>query len=78
MKRITQQEYEIAKKYGLLYDGKNNYPGLNKNVQRKSFLGRSYVRTCHGAVYVTEGRDGIYDSILYFLEKEAKSNGGSK
>lgn len=77
MKRITQQEYEIAKKYGLLYDGKNNYPGLNKGVKSKGMFGRTFVRTRH-AIFVSEGRDGIYDSILYFLEKEAKTNGGSK
>lgn len=73
MRRINEQEYQIAKKYNLLFDGKNVYEKLNPKVKSHTSNGRTYIRTRHG-LYVTEGYQGIYDSIVYFSERENKSH----
>ena len=70
MRRISEQEYQIAKKYNLLFDGKTVYKELNPTIKRNASNGRTYVRTCHGHVFVTEGQQGIYDMIVSFMQKE--------
>lgn len=73
MRKISEQEYQVAKKYNLLFDGKTVYDGLNPTVKRNASYGRTYIRTCHGNVYVTEGTQGIYDKIMEFEKKENES-----
>ena len=68
MKRITEQQYQICKEHGLLYDGKNTYKGLNKRVEQSAYSGRTFVRTRHG-IFLTEGSQGIYDMMLEFEKK---------
>ena len=70
MRRISDQEYQIAKKYNLLFDGKTIYDGLNPTIKRNASNGRTYIRTCHGHVLVTEGQQGIYDMIITCMQKE--------
>jgi hypothetical protein len=74
MKRITEDEYQVCKRHGLLYDGKNLYKGLDKQVERHAHSGRTFVRTRNN-VYISEGSDGVYDKMLSFKEKDAKKNG---
>lgn len=73
MRRISEQEYQIAKKYNLLFDGKTVYKELNPVIKRNASNGRTYIRTCHGHVLVTEGQQGIYDMIVSFMQKERES-----
>ena len=75
MKQITKQEYEVAKNHGLLYDGKTAHPGmdrvvLNRALYNNNTSGRNFVRCKNGHVYVTEGNEGILNSINYFMKKE--------
>lgn len=72
MKKITESEYQVALENGLLYDGEHKRPNLNKRVERAGY--RTFKRTRHG-IYVSEGRDGIYESILYYMEKDADKRG---
>ena len=72
MRRISEQEYQIAKKYNLLFDGKTVYKELNPTIKRNASNGRTFVRTRH-AIYATEGRDGIYDKIQEFVQKECET-----
>jgi hypothetical protein len=79
MRKINKQEYEMCKKHGLLYDGKNLYDGIDKSVAgraqyKNGAFGRNYIRVRNSHVYVTEGRNGIYDSIQYFMKKELINN----
>jgi len=74
MRRITKEEYQIAKKYNLLFDGKNIYDKLNPKVKSHTSNGRTYIRSNNGNYYVTEGYGGIYDSIQYFFERENKKS----
>jgi hypothetical protein len=76
MRRINKQEYEMCKKHGLLYDGKTLYDGLDKSVKNRAqyknnVFGRNYVRTKRN-VYITTGRNGISDSLDYFMKKEVE------
>jgi len=75
MKRITEEQYKICKNHGLIYDGKNVYKGLDKKIERAGF--RTFCRTRHG-IYVSEGSQGIYDSMIYFEKKDGATNGGRK
>ena len=77
MKRITEQQYQICKEHGLLYDGKNTYKGLDKRVERSAYSGRTFVRTRH-SIFLTEGQDGVYDAMLNFEKNEVNKNGNSK
>ena len=77
MKRITEEQYQICKMNGLLYDGKNTYKGLNKKVEQSAYSGRTFVRTRH-AVFVTEGDQGIYNLMIEFEKKGAEKVGSSK
>ena len=77
MKRITEQQYQICKEHGLLYDGKNVYKGLDKRVERSAYFGRTWIRT-KNAIYVTEGQDGIYDAVLNLEKNGVSKNGGRK
>jgi hypothetical protein len=77
MKRITEQQYQICKEHGLLYDGKNTYKGLNKKVEQSAYSGRTFVRTRHG-IFLTEGSQGIYDMMLEFEKKGSDKVGNSK
>jgi hypothetical protein len=76
MRRIDKFEYEICKKHGLLFDGKNLYEGLDKSVANRAsyknnVFGRNYIKTRHH-VYITTGRNGISDSLDYFTKKEVE------
>ena len=77
MKRITEQQYQICKEHGLLYDGKNTYKGLNKKVEQSAYSGRTFIRTRHG-IFLTEGSQGIYDMMLEFEKKGSDKVGNSK
>lgn len=71
MRKISEREYQIAKKHNLLFDGKNVYKELYPMIKRNASNGRTFVRTRH-AIWVTEGQQGIYDLILDFERKETK------
>ena len=77
MKRITENQYQICKRHGLLFDGKNVYPELDKKVEKSAYSGRTFVRTRHG-VFVTEGEQGVYDIMLYFEKKDGGASGNRK
>ena len=72
MRKISEREYQIAKKHNLLFDGKTVYKELNPTIKRNASNGRTFVRTRH-AIYATEGRDGIYDKIQEFVQKECET-----
>lgn len=74
MRKISEREYQIAKKHNLLFDGKNVYKELHPMIKRNASNGRTFIRTCHGHIWVTEGQQGIYDMILAFIEKESGIN----
>ena len=74
MRKISEREYQVAKKYNLLFDGKTVYKELNSFVRRNASNGRTFIRTCHGNIWVTEGEQGIYNLILDFMKKEANAN----
>ena len=69
MVKISEKDYKICEKYGLLYDGKHKKRGLNRQVLRNADLGRTFVRTKHN-IYVTDGNSGIMRQLEYFREKE--------
>jgi len=76
MRKINKFEYEICKKRGLLYDGKNLYDGLDKSVANRAnyknnVFGRNWIRT-KNSYFITEGRNGITDSLDYFMKKEVE------
>lgn len=77
MKKITEDQYQVCKKNGLLFDGKNTYKGLNKRVEQSAYSGRTFVRTRHG-VFITEGSQGIYDMMLEFEAKGSDKIGNPK
>lgn len=70
MRRISEQEYQIAKKYNLLFDGKTVYKELNPVIKRNASNGRTFVRTRH-SIFVTDGDQGIYDMLVRFIQKES-------
>jgi hypothetical protein len=79
MKLINQMEYEICKKYGLLFDGEHVYDSIDKAVltraaYKNNVFGRNYVRTKRH-YWITEGRNGIDGSLSYFMKKEVENNG---
>lgn len=68
---ISDTDRKICEKYGLLYDGKHRKRGMNKRVLAGDSLARTYVRTRHH-VFITEGYDGIQNSLEYFKKKDIK------
>lgn len=74
MKRITERQYQTCKEHGLLFDGRTVYKGLDKRIQRLGF--KTFQRTRHN-VYVSDGSNGIYDSLVYF-ERKDNNNGNKK
>lgn len=69
MVKISDNDYAICAKYGLLFDGKHKRRGLNWSVMRNADLGRTFVRTKHN-IYITEGSSGISKQLEYFRKKE--------
>lgn len=72
MRKISEREYQIAKKHNLLFDGKNVYKELHPMIKQNASNGRTFVRTRH-SVWVTEGQQGIYDMIVNFMQKEKEN-----
>jgi hypothetical protein len=78
MRRISKEEYEMCVKKNLLFDGVHIPKNLDKAVlnrasYKNNVFGRNFVKTRHG-VYITEGHNGISDSLDYFMKKEFENN----
>jgi hypothetical protein len=76
MRRINKQEYEMCVKKNLLFDGVHFPENLDKSVKNRAqyknnVFGRNFIKTRHH-VYITTGRNGISDSLDYFMKKEVE------
>jgi hypothetical protein len=76
MRRLNKEEYEMCVFKNLLFDGVHFYDELDKSVRNRAsyknnVFGRNYIKTRHH-VYITTGRNGIEDSLDYFMKKEVE------
>ena len=74
MRRINKQEYEMCVKKNLLFDGVHFPENLDKSVRNRAqyknnVFGRNWIRT-KNSYFITEGRNGISDSLDYFMKKD--------
>lgn len=76
MKPITKEEFKVAKKCGLIYDGSKHIPKtLHPSV--KTWEGRSFITTKHG-IFVTDGYRGVFDTLQKILIKRQNQPQGRK
>lgn len=67
MKKITKEEFKVAEKCGLIYNGEKHIPKtLHPSI--KTYDGRNFITTKH-SIFVTDGYKGIYDILQKILIK---------